>query len=87
MPVLVRHRAEGMTTEQYDELSPGLVAQVKEAPGFMLHVSFVDDKGFCVAEIWETKEQHDAFFDTVVAPNVPAPISQEVIELHSVHEP
>jgi hypothetical protein len=87
MAVLIRHRAEGMTPGQYDEISPRLVEQLKKAPGFKLHVSFVDDRGFCVAEIWETKEQHDAFFAGTVAPNVPVPIAQEVIELHSVHRP
>jgi hypothetical protein len=86
MPVLIRHRAAGMTPQQYDEISPPLLEQVKQQPGFMLHVSFEDANGFCVAEIWETKEQHDAFFNENVAPNVPAQISQEVIELHSLHE-
>jgi hypothetical protein len=75
-----------MTPQQYDEISPPLLEQLEKQPGFMLHVSFEDANGFCVAEIWDTKEQHDAFFNATVAPNVPAQISQEVIELHSLHE-
>jgi quinol monooxygenase YgiN len=86
MPVLIRHRAE-MTPEQYDELSPPLVEQVKKQPGFILHVSFVDANGFCVAELWETQEQHDAWFDKNVVPNVPGVITQEVIDIHSLHRP
>jgi len=54
MAVLIRHRAE-MTPGQYDQLSPPLVEKVKQAPGFILHVSFVDANGFCVAELWESK--------------------------------
>jgi quinol monooxygenase YgiN len=86
MPVLIRHRAAGMTLQSYDELSPPLVEQIKRAPGFKLHVAFEDANGLCVAEIWDSKEQHDAYFNAVVAPNVPAEITQEVIELHSLHE-
>src|SRR6266540_2719666 len=67
--------------------SPPLVEQVKRQPGFVLHVSFEDSQGFCVAEVWETKEQHDSFFNQNVVPNVPAEIKQEVIELHSLHQP
>jgi hypothetical protein len=51
MAVLIRHRAEGMTPAQYDEISPPLVEAVKQQPGFKLHVAFVDSQGFCVAEI------------------------------------
>jgi hypothetical protein len=86
MPVLIRHRAAGITPAQYDEISPRLVELVKQQPGFVLHVSFEDSQGFCVAEVWETKEQHDSFFDANVVPNVPAEITQEVIELHSLHQ-
>ena len=34
--------------------------------------------------LWETQEQHDAWFDENVAPNVPVEISQEVIVLPAV---
>ena len=87
MAVLIRHRALDMTTDQYDELSPKLVELVKQQPGFRLHVAFTDSQGFCVAEIWDSQEQHDAWFNENVVPNVPAPIAQEVIELHNVVSP
>ena len=87
MPVLIRHRAADMTPAQYDEISPRLVEMVKQQPGFLIHVSFEDSNGFCVAEVWESQEQHDSWFNENVVPNVPAQISQEVIQLHSVHTP
>jgi hypothetical protein len=87
MAVLIRHRAAGLTLEDYDRISPPLVSALKQQPGFVLHVAFEDSQGPCVAEIWETKEQHDSFFNEQVVPNVPAEITQEVIELHSVHQP
>jgi quinol monooxygenase YgiN len=87
MAVLIRHRAAGLTLEDYDKISPPLVALVKQQPGFVLHVAFEDSQGPCVAEVWESKEQHDSFFKEHIVPNVPAEITQEVIELHSLHQP
>ena len=86
MAVLIRHRAP-MSPAQYDEMSPPLVEQIKKQPGFLLHVSYEDATGFVVAEMWETQEQHDIWFDANVKPNVPMAITQEVIDLHSVHTP
>jgi len=86
VPVLIRHRA-AMSPAQYDESAPRLVAMLKKQPGFLLHVSYEDADGFVVAEVWETREQHDAWFDTNVKPNIPMEITQEVIDLHSVHKP
>jgi hypothetical protein len=87
MAVLIRHRAAGLTLADYDELAPPLVELVKKQPGFVLHVAREDAQGPCVAEVWETKEQHDSFFNENVVPNVPAEIKQEVIKLHSLHKP
>lgn len=87
MAVLIRHRAPGITLETYDEISPPLIELVKKQPGFMLHVAFEDSQGPCVAEVWETKEQHDSFFNEHVVPNVPAEIKQEVIEVHNLVKP
>ena len=78
---------DGFTTANYDEISPPLVELVKQQPGFVLHVAPEDSRGFCVSEIWETKDQHDSYFDEHVVPNVPGEIEQEVVELHSVVKP
>ncbi len=86
MAVLIRHRA-AMSTAQYDEAAPPLVESIKQQPGFLLHVSYEDASGFVVAEVWETQEQHDTWFNENVKPNVPFEITQEVINLHSVHKP
>ncbi len=87
MAVLIRHRAAGISPAQYDQISPPLLADLKDEPGFVLHVAYEDSQGFCVAEIWETKEQHDSYFNEKVVPNVPAEIKQEIINLHNVFTP
>ena len=87
MAVLIRHRADGMTEAQYDEISPPLVEKLKSQPGFLFHTAFTDKGQFTVSEIWESQEQHDAWFDANVAPNLPMAVQQEVVQLHSVHTP
>jgi heme-degrading monooxygenase HmoA len=86
MAVLIRHRA-AMSPGQYDESAPPLTALIVQQPGFLFHVSYEDAQGFVVAEVWETQEQHDAWFEANVKPNVPFEITQEVIDLHSVIKP
>ena len=83
MAVLVRMTTAGMDTATYDQISPPLVEQIKQQPGFVMHVAYPRSNGLTVGEIWETREQHQ-WFDENVKPNVPAEISKEVIELHNV---
>ena len=88
MPVLIRSRVEGMDSSKYDEIASRLVEQLKKQPGFLLHVTYEGrDSKFGVSEIWESKEQHDQWFDNHVKPNLPGEATQEVIELHSYHTP
>ena len=56
---------------------------MKTEPGFLVHVAYEEPAGFVVAEVWETQEQHDAWFTANVTPNVPFEITQEVVGVHS----
>jgi quinol monooxygenase YgiN len=87
MAVLIRHRPQGLTSADYDRIGPSLVASLKQQPGFVLHVAYEDPEGFVVGEVWESQEQHDAWFNETVVPNVPVEITQEVIQLHAVERP
>ena len=85
MAVLIRPRRWNDSGAVRRNPAP-LIEKLKQQPGFLLHVSFEDAQGFAVAELWETKEQHDDWFDANVKPNVPAEITQEVIEVHGLHK-
>lgn len=87
MAVLIRHRVAGIDPGRYDEISPPLVEELKKQPGFVFHVAYEGPEGFTVAEVWESQEQHDEWFDNNVQPKLPAKAAQEVIPLHSVHKP
>ena len=87
MAVLIRNRVAGMTSSLYDEIASHLIEKLKTQPGFVLHVSYeVAGSGFTVAEIWESREQHEQWFEQNVRPNLPGGVEHEVIELHSLHQ-
>jgi heme-degrading monooxygenase HmoA len=87
MAVLFRHHSAGMDLAAYDQVSPQLTPQLKEQPGFIYHVAFATSDGLTVSEIWESKEQHDRWFNDQVKPNVPAEITVEEIEVHNIVTP
>ena len=87
MAVLFRHHSAGMDLAAYDQVSPQLTPQLKEQPGFIYHVAFATSDGLTVSEIWESKEQHDRWFNEQVKPNVPAEITVEEIEVHNIVTP
>ena len=47
MPVLIRHRVDGFTMADYDQISPPLVALVKQQPGFVFHVAYEIGRASC----------------------------------------
>ena len=87
MAILAIHTAAGMDTATYDQVAPGLTAQLKKQPGFMFHAAYMTPEGLQVGEIWEKREQHEKWFNESVKPNVPAEIKVDVIELHNVATP
>ena len=87
MAVLFRHHSAGMDVAAYDQVSSQLLPQLKQQPGFMYHVAFATPDGLTVSEIWESREQHDRWFQEYVKPNVPAEIDVEVIDVHNVVTP
>ena len=76
-----------MGEEVYDQTSPNLIPQLKQQPGFMYHVAFATSDGMTVSEIWESRQQHDRWFEETVKPNVPAEMDVEVIDVHNVVTP
>lgn len=76
-----------MGTAGYDQTSSQLIPQLKQHPGFVYHVAFETADGLTVSEIWESREEHDQWFDQYVKPNVPAEISVEAIDVHNIVTP
>jgi hypothetical protein len=84
MAVLV-NTTLGLDISVYDQLTAGLAEPLKAASGFRAHVAYPVEGGFVVTEVWDSAEDHRAFFESAVKPNVPdgVPLELEVIELRN----
>jgi hypothetical protein len=62
MSILIRFEPQSVTTEQYDETVRRL-EEAGEIPadGLDYHVCFMVDGNLRVSEIWDSREQFDAF--------------------------
>jgi hypothetical protein len=89
MTVLVRSTAVGLDEATYDQMAPGLHPLVKKQPGFIIHVAYPIPGGFIVSELWESKAQHESWFNEFVKPNLPDSdaMTTEYVELHAVVQP
>jgi heme-degrading monooxygenase HmoA len=89
MAVLVSITATGMDQATYDQMAPNLHPLVKQQPGFILHYAYPTSSGFAIGEVWESRAQQEAWFNTFVKPNLPE--SNEMTtgysEIHSVVQP
>jgi heme-degrading monooxygenase HmoA len=87
--VLVRNTAVGLDEATYDQIAPALHPLVKAQPGFILHVAYPVPNGFIVSELWESKAQHETWFNEFVKPNLPDPeaMTTEYIDLHAMVQP
>ena len=71
MTTLKRHHAPGMAPEVYDHVNVDVAESQMGADGFVAHYGVVEDDGITVIEVWESKAQHDKWFDATVRPQLP----------------
>lgn len=62
MSILVRFAPASMTAQQYDEVSAKIQASTQWPPdGLQVHVCFGSGNALRVSEVWESREQQEAF--------------------------
>jgi hypothetical protein len=90
MSILVRFTgAPSMTTAKYDETLPLIEAAGEFPPdGLDYHVAFSAGGSFRVSEIWDSKEQFDAFGERLMPiltqNGVELAGPPEVLEIHNI---
>lgn len=88
MSVLVRFAPASLTAEQYDDTVRRLTEAGDFPPeGLDYHVCFGSDGNLRVSEIWDSREQLDAFAERlmpVLADVGIAPGEPELIEVHNI---
>ena len=88
MSILIRFAPASLTAQQYDESVRRLDAEGNWPPeGLEYHVCFGSEGKLRVSEIWDSREQLDAFGERlmpVLADVGIAPGEPELIEIHNI---
>jgi hypothetical protein len=90
MSILVRFTgAPGLKAEKYDEMMPRIEASGEFPPdGLDYHVAFSSGGTFRVSEIWDSREQFEAFgqrlMPILTEGGVELAGPPEVIEIHNI---
>jgi hypothetical protein len=90
MSILVRFTgAPGMTADKYDNAMPSIEASGQFPPdGLDYHVAFSSGGSFRVSEIWDSKEQFEAFAPRLTPILAAAGIElagpPEIVEIHNI---
>jgi hypothetical protein len=90
MSILVRFTgAPGMSAEKYDATMPTIEASGQFPPdGLEYHVAFNSGDSFRVSEIWDSKEQFEAFGQRLMpilsANGVELAGPPEILDVHNV---
>jgi hypothetical protein len=89
MAIAVVMDFEGATLKQYDEIcqSMGLTPKGAAPPGALFHWATKTDTGIKVTDVWETKEQFEAFAEKEIGPKSAAAgvTGQPEMAFHEVH--
>ena len=92
MSIVVRYKPPSLTTEQYDEADRLLrEAGVEPLPdGLECHVCFGSERNLRVSEIWDSREQMDAYGKRLMPILADTGIEftgePEVAEVHNIFE-
>jgi hypothetical protein len=88
MAILVQIDAPGMTQAAYEGSMIELGARVRQAPGFICHVSGPTEGGYYVTEAWETREDWERWMRETIQPAAESlgipPVEPQVREASNV---
>jgi hypothetical protein len=89
MSIVARFHPTGMTAEQYDRVSDQVRQSGNWPPdGLRLHVCFGTDGDLSVSEIWDSREQMQAFGETLMPVlqqgGVQMSADPEIFEIHNM---
>jgi hypothetical protein len=65
--ILMKAEVFGQTQEGYQQVFDALAPLYAATPGFIAHLSHPIDGGWCVMDVWASREQFESFFSQHVA--------------------
>jgi hypothetical protein len=88
MSIVVRHHPANLTAERYDESHPKVEAAGFPPDGLDYHVCFGSAENLTVSEIWDSREQFEAWGEKLMPVLTEAGIEfsgePEVFEVHNL---
>lgn len=87
MAILMTAEVHGQTQQGYQQVFDALASLYQAAPGFVAHLSHPMAGGWCVMDVWNTREDFERFFGAHVVPRLPATVRPKItfVDLHDVH--
>ncbi|RAK60742.1 hypothetical protein DJ021_13455 [Phenylobacterium hankyongense] len=68
MPIMALFRSSRVDRAKYDAIIEQLDLERSPPPGAMTHTCGFDENGICVADVWNTREDFEAFMTDRLAP-------------------
>ncbi|NGN45120.1 hypothetical protein G6N74_29120 [Mesorhizobium sp. CGMCC 1.15528] len=86
MSVMMISEISGQQPQGYDAMLAFVGDALRQAPGFVMHMSHPVETGWRVMEIWNSREDAARFFAAHIAPNLPEGIRPKLTfqPLHSL---
>jgi heme-degrading monooxygenase HmoA len=78
MPILMKAEVCGQTEDGYKDVFDSLAPLYKAAPGFIAHVSYAIEGGWCVMDTWSSKDAFQSFFTQHVVHRLPATVRPKI---------
>jgi quinol monooxygenase YgiN len=85
MPILMKAEVFGQTRQGYETVFSALAPLYQAAPGFLAHISHEIEGGWCVMDIWSSKEAFQAFFSQHVVHRLPPDVRPK-ISFQALHD-
>ena len=89
MPVMMISEVSGQSPQGYGAMLAFVGDALRQAPGFVMHMSHPAEAGWRVMEVWNSREDAARFFAAHIAPNLPEGIRPKLTfqPLHSLLQP
>jgi hypothetical protein len=93
MSIVVRYQPANLTKEKYDSTNKAIEEAGLDWPpeGLVLHVCFGEDGSLNVSEIWDSREQQEAFGEKLMPVLEDAGVEMagepQVFEVHGMEKP
>jgi len=89
MSVMMISEASGQSSQGYDAMLALVGDALRQAPGFVMHMSYPLATGWRVMEVWNSREDAARFFASHIASNLPEGIRPKLTfqPLHSLLMP